>query len=138
MVEKSKLFGAPFLGIAALLMVLTATSALGAELVKADVPFGFMVGSKALPAGGYEFQIDRANASVAILSTAKGKVSSALAPIITTLAAPAHSSVDHAHIVFDKLGSTYTLSEIWREGTEGLLVHSTKGPHEHHVLHTQK
>lgn len=134
----TKIPGAPFIAIAALLMLFVSTSAFGADIVKADVPFAFTAGTKSMPAGGYEFQIDRAHSLVTILSTAQGKVTSAMAPIITELAPPPHGASDHAHIVFDKAGSTYTLSEVWQPDREGLLVHATKGAHEHHVIHAKK
>ena len=58
--------------------------------------------------------------------------------ILTTLAAPSHSTTDHAHIVFDRVGDAYTLSELWLPGSDGLLVHVTKGKHEHQIVHLKK
>ncbi len=131
----TKVFGAPSLGIAVLLSMFTIPCAFGAALMKADVPFAFQVGSKTLPAGEYEFQIDRQGDRVTVLGSTKVKGSIALESIITSLAPTAHSDSTHAHIVFDKVGNTYTLSELWQPGEDGILVHTTKGKHEHHVLH---
>ncbi len=33
---------------------------------------------------------------------------------------------------------TYTLSEVWEPGTDGFLIHITRGKHEHRVVHGGK
>ncbi|MBX7185395.1 MAG: hypothetical protein K1Y01_09645 [Vicinamibacteria bacterium] len=123
------------LGIASLLLS-AAPSAFAATL-KADIPFAFNAGSggKPLPAGAYEFDIARDEDKVTIHGP-KGVVANDI--ILTTLSAPPHSTADHAHLVFDKVGDAYTLSEVWEPGSDGLLVHVTKGKHEHHTIHLKK
>ncbi len=124
------------------LAVLVATAALAAapsvfaaDILKVDVPFPFQVEGKTLPAGAYEFKIDISADTVEVSAPGTG----AVALVITRLAAPPHpGSNEHAHIVFDKVGTTYTLSELWEPGTDGFLVHATKGKHEHHVIHVTK
>lgn len=130
--------GAPTIAIAALLMMFTIPAAFGEEIIKSDVPFAFKVGSKTLPAGTYDFQIHRTDDYVAVESATKVKGASAVEPIMTALAAPSHSTAEDAHLVFDKVGNTYTLSELWEPNMEGVLVHATKGKHEHHVIHSKK
>ena len=56
--------------------------------------------------------------------------------IVTTLAAQPHSTATDAHIIFDKVGDTNTLSEIWVPGADGVLVYATKGKHEHNIVHS--
>lgn len=101
--------------------------------LKVKVPFAFSAGKKALPAGDYEVRLDQPTESVRVFNPATR--TEVAVPFITRLAAPAHPAVTGSHIVFDKVGNTYTLSEIWWPGQDGILVHATKGPHEHHVLH---
>jgi len=114
-----------------------APSVFAADILKADVPFPFQVEGKTLPAGAYDFKIDTSADTVQVESSAPG--AGAVALIITRLAAPPHpGSNEHAHIVFDKVGTTYTLSELWEPGTDGVLVHATKGKHEHRVIHVTK
>jgi hypothetical protein len=120
----------------ALLLCSAMTPAFGADLVKADVPFAFQVGKKTLPAGAYEFQLDLQKEIVTIAPVAKGP--EAAEPIVTYIATPAHSSATDSHVVFDVVGSNHILSEIWRPGMDGILVHVTKGPHTHHILHSKR
>lgn len=130
--------GARALGLATLLAVFTVPAAFGADLVKADVPFAFQVGKKTLPAGKYDITINRNDEAVEVMSATKVKGAAALEPIVTTLAASSHSTATDAHLVFDKLGNTYTLSEVWLPDQDGVLVHTTKGKHEHHVVHVKR
>lgn len=101
--------------------------------VVAKVPFAFNAGKQALPAGDYEVRLDQSNEAVRVMSLTTKK--EFFVPFVTRLAAPVHSEPTGAHLVFDKVGNVYTLSEIWWPATDGILVHATKGPHEHHVLH---
>jgi hypothetical protein len=121
--------------IAVLLGLTLVPSAFAQDAVKSDIPFAFHVGAKTLPAGPYEFKIDLAARTVSVIG-AKG--SSAAEMFETTLAPAQHSSEAHSHIVFDKVGTTYTLSELWQPGMDGILVYATKGKHEHEVIHIKK
>lgn len=127
---------ASLLGMAALFTLLTIPYALGDDIyVKGNVPFPFQAGTKTLPAGDYQFRIDDDRATVTILSANKKDTAKML--ILTRLAATPHSTATDAHIVFDMVGTTYTLSELSRPGDDGILVYETKGKHEHHVLHVK-
>ena len=39
-----------------------------------------------------------------------------------------------AHVVFDKSGDTYFLSEIWLPDQDGWLVYVTSGKHSHRIV----
>jgi hypothetical protein len=132
--EITTTLGAASLGIAFLLTLVTIPCAFGAG-VTANVPFPFQVESKTLPAGDYQFDIDLASRIVNIHGP---KGSSVIVAFITTLATAPHTNATDTHIVFDKVGDTYALSELWEAGVDGVLVYATKGPHEHHVLHVKK
>jgi len=106
-------------------------TAFAADNVKGNVPFPFLIGTTAVPAGMYEFAIDRVNETV----TVKGAKNTKSIGFVTVLAAKAQSTATDADVVFDKVGETYSLSEIWMPGAEGVLVHATKGKHEHNILH---
>jgi len=134
MTTKITTLGATSLGIAVLVTLFTIPCAFGAGIT-ANVPFPFQVESKTLPAGDYQFEIDRMSRTVNIHGPER---SSAIVAFITTLATAPHTSATDTHIVFDKVGNTYALSELWEVDAEGVLVYATKGPHEHHILHVKK
>jgi len=100
-------------------------------MVTGKVTFPFMAGSKALPAGQYEFVRDGAAPAIRVVSGGKNV---ALVPIITRLSGAIHTTPKDSHIVFDKMGDKYTLSEIWIPGQDGYMLWSTKGEHAHAVI----
>ncbi len=53
---------------------------------------------------------------------------------MTRLSGEIHTTPQDAHLVFDKVGDTYLLSELWIPGEDGYLLQITKGAHEHIVL----
>lgn len=129
--------GAPSLGIAVLLTLSAMPSAFAADSVKAEIPFAFQLESKTLPAGTYEFDIRRDEGTVGIYGNPKVKGADAMAGILTWLAAPPHSTADDAHVVFDVVGGHYILSELWQPESGGILLHATKEPHSHQVVHVK-
>ena len=100
-------------------------------LVTGKIAFPFMAGGKALPAGDYEFIREGTTPTIRVVSGGKNV---ALVPIITRLSGAIHTTPKDSHVVFDKMGDKYTLSEIWSPGQDGYMLASTKGPHEHAVL----
>jgi hypothetical protein len=118
---------------AALVILFAAPCVFAQEVVKADIPFAFQFGGKTMPPGEYEFHIDLAREDVMIYGP--GRKTEAITSYITTLSAATHvEATSDAHLVFDKEGEIYTLSEIWRPGGEGILVSAMKVPREHHVV----
>ncbi len=103
-----------------------------APALRANIPFQFTVEGKSLPAGQYEF-IPSGNAeTIRVVDQEKGLSSAAL--VVTRLGAGIHTTPKDAHIVFDKVGDTYFLSELWIPGIDGFLLHSTRGKHEHKTV----
>ncbi|MGC4050409.1 MAG: hypothetical protein QM757_13610 [Paludibaculum sp.] len=74
---------------------------------------------------------------MAILGDPKLKGAESMEAILCWLAPPEHQSASDAHIVFDKVNGGYILSEVWQPLMGGVLVHTTKEPHEHHVVHVK-
>ncbi len=122
------------LAVSNLLILLVVVSAYGqaTHTLRAKIPFAFMIGKQVLPEGQYEFRTTSTPDTVDVMSLGKGP--SAVAPIITRLAAGIHTTPKDSHIVFDKVGDVYTLSEIWEPGQDGYLLNWTKGKHEHHII----
>lgn len=99
--------------------------------IKAKIDFPFTVEGKVLPAGQYEFVRD--DAAQVFRVQGEGKTS-ALVPILTRLAGEMHTTPQDGHLVFDVVGETYLLSEIWIPAHDGYLLLATKGPHGHKVI----
>ena len=107
-----------------------------AESLKATVPFQFTAEGKVYPAGEYKFLLD-VKAPTTFTIQGPGNVGG-VAMVITRLAAGIHTTPADAHLVFDKIGQTYDLSEIWLPGEDGFLVHSTKEKHEHRIVNVPR
>ncbi len=93
-------------------------------MVTGKITFPFTAGGKALPAGHYEFVRDGTGSTIRVVSGGKNM---ALVPIVTRLSGAIHTTPKDSHIVFDKMGDKYTLSEIWVPGQDGYMLFSTKG-----------
>jgi hypothetical protein len=105
------------------------------ESIKAKIDFPFTVEGKVLPAGNYEFT--RTNPPVDFRVTEEGK-NVTMVPIMTRLSGEMHTTPQDAHLVFDVVGDTYFLSEIWIPGEDGYLFLVTKGKHEHKVINVKR
>jgi hypothetical protein len=120
-----------------LLTLLTAGLVYGqSKVLKADIPFAFNSAGKTLPAGPYEFFADSGKATMRIVGAGKGNA--VLALVQTRMAAEIHTTQNDSHVVFDKVGDVYTLSEVWVPGQDGWMLHLTKGKHEHKVVDAPK
>jgi hypothetical protein len=115
-----------------LMALLAVTSGYGQQFsLKAKIDFPFTVGSKVLPAGEYEFALDN---SAEVFRVTGGGKNLTLASILTRTAGAMHTTPQDAHIVFDVVGDTHFLSEIWLPGADGYVLATTKGKHEHKVI----
>ena len=112
-------------------LVVTCAYAQG-QSVRAKIPFQFTVSGKVLPAGQYDFMRDANDEAIRVVG--ERKTPGVIAMIVTRLGAGIHTTPEDAHIVFDKVGDTYFLSEVWVPGVDGFLLHSTKGKHEHRTV----
>ncbi len=116
--------------IAALLLAFVAIPLVASaqNAVTAVIDFTFVAGGKEMAPGKYI--IDAPMDGPVVLRGATG--SSGLMPIVTTLGR--HDLDKDPELVFDKVDGRMLLSEVWLPGQDGLLVLSTKGPHEHAVV----
>ena len=99
------------LSMAALAVVLAAPMPAQSIVVKANVPFDFMVGSRLLPAGNYEFATISQTGVLRVMSES-GSTS-----------AMAASSADHdggsrsvVSVEFHRYGNEYFLYKVWNGG----------------------
>ena len=98
------------------------------DTLSVNIPFAFILNGKTNDAGQYTVRVTESRTEV-WLTPAKG--TGAVAAVITRLAA---SAPDDSRVVFDKVGNSTYLSEIWIPGEDGYLVHAEKEAHTHHVL----
>ncbi len=128
---------AKILVIISLLTLLAVTAGYAQELpIRAKIPFQFTVSGKVLPAGQYEFLRESNDEAIRVAAEPKGQAVVAL--VVTRLWGGIHTTTEDAHIVFDKVGETYYLSEIWIPGVDGFVLHSTKGAHEHRTVNVKR
>lgn len=100
----------------------------------ADIPFKFIAAGKTYDAGAYGLRVVQDQEAVE-LTPPKGAGQVML--IVTRLAASSSAAVE-GRLVFDRVGDTYTLSEMWVPGTDGFLLHATKGKHTHQTAVLQR
>jgi hypothetical protein len=97
--------------------------------VVANIPFQFVAAGKAQEPGSYELRVSQ-NLGTIELVPPKGPDEAML--VISRLAAPSTPPTE-GQLVFDKVGSTYTLSEVWIPDVDGFLVHATQEAHTQQV-----
>ena len=82
--------------------------------MQANIPFGFVVGGKALPAGHYT--VDRGPASgIVTIRSGDGQG----AAMVLTVSLYSTVTRDAGRLVFHRYGDTFFLSEVWEPGNDG-------------------
>ena len=80
--------------------------------VRANIPFGFMVGSEAFPSGAYTVARVGDGVSALVLRSSDGRKSVAFLTIGTYSA----RAREKASLVFNRYGDQYFLNEVWTVG----------------------
>lgn len=130
----------PALKVFATALVVMAASIVVTAQMLVDVPFKFEAGGKAFPPGRYSIEI-KADGGIGLQPVPNG--------VEIVIAAkerrkqPARA-VQQPELVFDKVGNfepsfseyvtDYLLSEVWLPGTDGVVVLTTSGKHEHQTV----
>ena len=113
------------------LLGMASGSAMAADGVRINIPFPFVVDRTTLPAGQYDFVRNTGSQCVQVLG---GKNPSADILVITRLDSESSSVPKDAEIVFDVVGDTHVLSELWIPDMNGFLLHVEKGNHESKIV----
>ena len=116
--------------LASILVFLASTSLYAQQKISANVPFDFIVAGKVLPAGNYDFVRSPDERSIRV----SGGKESAVALVLSRLAAGMHTTPKDAHVIFDKLNDQYFLSEVWMTNMDGFDLHNAPEKHEHKIL----
>lgn len=123
---KSKLFGA------LVIMVVAVAINAGAQIkAQADVPFSFIVGEKALPAGTYDVK-DIATNAILVICDAHGS-DSAMVQFHSAEKLHAQSP----KLVFHKYGDRYFLYQVWYGEQRGMELRRSKYEKELQVASDQ-
>jgi hypothetical protein len=99
---------------------------------RVKISFPFSAGGKQFPAGQYFFAPDDA-ARVVKLTSVDGKANASI-PVLTRTARAIHTTPADTHVVFDKVGQTPVLSELWIPGRDGYVLNAPAKEHEHEVV----
>jgi hypothetical protein len=118
-----------FLVIAALLVIASGApaNAQSGRLVRASVPFDFVIKEKALPAGNYTFEALPVGGSEALrVQSSDGHIS------VIVLTEPVRREGDEAQakIVFNRFGDQYFLSQVWGLAGARLTLHQSHREYE--------
>jgi hypothetical protein len=97
-------------------------------VVNVHVPFAFVAGGKALPAGDY--RVDKGEASSVLIIQGGGGNSSAF----LTMAAEGRTKTDGAALVFERHGSSLVLSAIRLGGDQVRVLFGPEARPEHASL----
>jgi hypothetical protein len=119
------------LGLVALLVMILG-SAQAATQIRANIPFQFVVEGKTLPAGEYDLVRNDNDQSIQVIAVKKGPSADAL--VVTKISGAIHTTPQDTHIIFDKVGDTYYLSELWIPDFDGYLLRATKEKHTHRSI----
>jgi hypothetical protein len=105
--------------------LLNATGAYAQSYAKANVPFAFNVGAKQLPAGTYEIKSLSQSPNLIMIrnyETMAGALS------IARREGPRSTE---SKLVFDRVGTQYFLTEVWKgSGAGGMIVPTSKQEEE--------
>ena len=105
------------------------------EGATAEIGFPFVAAGQTMPAGKYEL-MSNSDASAFTLSPV-GQGHGVIIVPMTRLAA-AEPPSGETRFVFDKVGNTSYLSEVWLPGEDGYLFYAAKEAHTHQVVKGQK
>ena len=98
------------LGIMALL---AAASAFGQQILKADIPFEFRVGSTVMPAGQYDINLAYGNIPGTL---SLGCYECRAMTVAKTVNTGTGQAPTEGRLVFSQYGDTYFLSAVWSPG----------------------
>lgn len=101
------------------------------QAVRFKVPYGFIAGSKVMPAGNYTFSLSQKESfRLTVQSDASRPF---WVNIVAALNGP-NELFRGGYLVFEKTGTEPILSEVWISGMDGALIHSIPKGHPRIVV----
>ena len=104
----------------------------GQRALSGSIPFEFTLGKKNLPAGTYKFVLSPTPSGFPLLTVSSSGEGKMMVPVLTTLGGG--FDFGDARLVFDTVGSSHVLSEVWMSGQDGLLIQSSSKEHTHQTV----
>ena len=98
-------------GVMAMTFVATARVAQAQEIMRVNIPFDFVAGDRALPAGEYTVAVSGPLHTL-ILNDRKDSASA----ILDSQAVRAADAQSQSKLIFNRYGDRYFLSQVWSEG----------------------
>jgi hypothetical protein len=112
------------LSLVVMSVLLNATGANAQSYAKANVPFAFNVGAAQLPAGTYEIKVLSQSPNLIMI---RNPDTMAAALSIARSEDPRDTK---SKLVFDRIGTQYFLTEVWKSGAAGMIVPTSKHEQE--------
>jgi hypothetical protein len=117
--------------VTSLLTILAVAGSLSAiaqtgPILRVEVPFSFVAGTKTLPAGEYSFQPSNQDKEVIIRNKTSGDAS--YVPVLTRLG---QRPGGEAEAVFDVAGDQHYLAELHAPGIDAFAFSAAPGKHTH-------
>lgn len=97
--------------------------------VNVNIDFAFVAAGKEMPAGAYEFEVEK---MTVVMRSVKGSALAVVMPAFTRLGR--HDADRDPELVFDKVGGKLLLSELWIPDKDGYLLLDTPVNHDHRVI----
>ena len=104
------------LSLVVMSLLLNATAVYAQSYAKAEVPFAFNVGAKQLPAGSYEIRVLSQSPNQIMIRNTE---STAAALSVARNEGPRDTE---SKLVFDRIGTQYFLTEVWKGFVAGGMI----------------
>jgi hypothetical protein len=104
------------LSLVVMSLLLNATVVYAQSYAKADVPFAFNVGAKQLPAGTYEIRVLSQSPNLIKIQNTENTAAA------VSIARSEEARNAESKLVFDRVGTQYFLSEVWKGSRAGGMI----------------
>ena len=113
------------LSVVVMSLLLNATGVYAQSYAKANVPFAFNVGAALLPAGTYEIRVLSESPNEIMIRNTETTAAA------LSIARTESSRNTESKLVFDRVGTQYFLTEVWKgSGAGGMIVPTSKHEQE--------
>ncbi len=117
------------MAVAVLLFVALPSTSHAQNVTIITVEFPFVVQGTTVPAGTYVLRLSQDMTQFTLTQTDTPAPAEDISVETQSRLAAMHPPRGEAHVVFDKSGDTYFLSEIWLPDQDGWLVYASTGNH---------